>query len=367
MTNSEKICNSIASKFFLNDFTFKNLYYLNGKVKQEICDGLIECGDIYLLLQVKERGSASSSCDETKWLEKKVYKDAVSQIKTSIQVIKNNQGLKVLDMYDQEVELNPDHDIIPIIVFLNDDIEGYDMIYTSSTALKINVFSIKDFGEMMDMLKVPIDIIDYLDFRMRLFGDAKRIPKLMCFESEDSVMISIPQDEEGVAKHFYMMNLRQYKDVNVEEFLFILKHHYDRMRDGMFHPQYKEILRVMVKFNRPTIKQFMERWECVTKREIAESPIFDRFLIFDGMGILFGNSKRGTKYDDNEFYLVIMSMFAQKFKLDKVMALVHFPEKFKDYTYLIQTMLYEEPYEYNKELMDKVKETGWWDNAKFNK
>ena len=41
MTNSERICNEIGSKFFCKDFVYEDLkYYNETNNKVELCDGL---------------------------------------------------------------------------------------------------------------------------------------------------------------------------------------------------------------------------------------------------------------------------------------------------------------------------------------
>ena len=58
MTLSEQICQEINRKFYFDDFVLTNLFYTKDGVKMEICDGLIEFQDIYIILQIKERSSS---------------------------------------------------------------------------------------------------------------------------------------------------------------------------------------------------------------------------------------------------------------------------------------------------------------------
>ena len=91
MTLSEQICQEINRKFYFDDFVLTNLFYTKDGVKMEICDGLIEFQDIYIILQIKERSSSYNEYNNySKWIEKKVYKKAVSQIKDTIHILQMN-------------------------------------------------------------------------------------------------------------------------------------------------------------------------------------------------------------------------------------------------------------------------------------
>lgn len=102
MTFSEQICQEINRKFYFDDFVLTNLFYTKDGIKMEICDGLIEFQDIYIILQIKEK-AANNDTDENniKWLSKKVYKKAVSQIKDTIRILQNESSLVVEDSPDQ--------------------------------------------------------------------------------------------------------------------------------------------------------------------------------------------------------------------------------------------------------------------------
>lgn len=123
MTFSEQICQEINRKFYFDDFVLTNLFYTKDGIKMEICDGLIEFQDIYIILQIKEK-AANNDTDENniKWLSKKVYKKAVSQIKDTIRILQNESSLVVEDMYGQTVEIDNSKKIIPVIIFKADDI-----------------------------------------------------------------------------------------------------------------------------------------------------------------------------------------------------------------------------------------------------
>ena len=169
MTLSEKICQDINRKFYFDDFVLTNLYYVKDGIKMEICDGLIEFEDRYIIIQIKERNSQENTNNQ-KWLDRKVYKKATSQIKDTIDIINQIDNLIVQDLYGQQVEIDKTKSILPIIVFKNEEILDYQRVYYSSTKnININIFSEKDYETMMEKIEVPCEIIDYLLLRQDLF------------------------------------------------------------------------------------------------------------------------------------------------------------------------------------------------------
>ena len=90
MTISELNCTNALLEYFFKEFVYRDLYVYMGKHKKELCDGLVEFQDAYVIFQIKEkRGSTAED-----WLQKKVYKKAVSQVKDTIDMIQNGNKKK---------------------------------------------------------------------------------------------------------------------------------------------------------------------------------------------------------------------------------------------------------------------------------
>ena len=369
MTISEKICNEIASKFFLNEFTYKELYFLNGAVKEELCDGLIECGDAYLVVQVKERDGGTST--DEKWLESKVYKKAVSQIKKSIEAIKSGKGTTVYDMYDQEVVVDSKFDILPVIVFFNDNISEYCRVWVSSTGLKINVFNGTDYRKMMDTLKVPVDILDYLGYRTNLLGKAKSLPTFIIDDQEDCARIGRIANEQDFAQFFAMREFDKTNEteIAIENFLFILRNFRERMTFGKFCKDYKEVLKKLIIMKRRAIKEFIARWLDISKNKVLKTPVYDRFMIFqrsDGetYGFLFIKSKRGIKEDNMNFYSFLIELFSQKFKINTVVLFISYKDTAEGFDYYIETIYSEKEYKPDEEIIKILAKADPWQHGK---
>lgn len=91
MTGSELQCNNILIDYFFKEFVYRDLYFYKGKQKQELCDGLVEFQDAYVVFQIKEKRKSTAQ----DWLQKKVYKKAVHQIKETIAMLQDGNVIVV--------------------------------------------------------------------------------------------------------------------------------------------------------------------------------------------------------------------------------------------------------------------------------
>ena len=60
MTKSEIQCTNYIIDFFFKEFVYRNLYFYESKQKLELCDGLIEFQDSYVIFQIKEKDTSTS-------------------------------------------------------------------------------------------------------------------------------------------------------------------------------------------------------------------------------------------------------------------------------------------------------------------
>ena len=138
LTGSELQCTNVLIDYFFKEFVYKNLYVYDGKQKKELCDGLVEFQDAYVIFQIKEKDGSTAQ----DWLHKKVYKKAVSQIKDTIDMIRNLGEIEVESFSGEKITLVSTKQIMPVIIFDSDD-NDYKQVHVSSqnNALRINVFS----------------------------------------------------------------------------------------------------------------------------------------------------------------------------------------------------------------------------------
>lgn len=123
---------------------------------------MVEFQDAYVIFQIKEKDGSTAQ----DWLHKKVYKKAVSQIKDTIDMIRNLGEIEVESFSGEKITLVSTKQIMPVIIFDSDD-NDYKQVHVSSqnNALRINVFSMNDFVRMLDSIAIPYDIVYYLELR----------------------------------------------------------------------------------------------------------------------------------------------------------------------------------------------------------
>lgn len=207
MTKSEKITSMISRDFFLTQYIYTDVYVKEGKQEKEFCDCLIEFSSVYIVIQIKERDeNATGSKDE--WFEKKVVKKAKSQLKDTFSFYKNKSN----QIFSKSSELTLDRgkELLPIIVFLNNDLNEYKrIIYSKSLDTVINIFSVSDFEVMLQTLKLPYDIISYLIYRLAFqpTESGKLIFDEVC---EDLTILSTPKTEDDYAYMFLARNYYEY-------------------------------------------------------------------------------------------------------------------------------------------------------------
>lgn len=365
MTLSEKICQDINRKFYFDDFVLNNLYYWKDGIKMEICDGLIEFDGIYLIIQIKERNENDDSNNE-KWIQQKVYKKAVSQIKNTIAIIKTIPNLIVEDMYGQKVEINPNNQILPIIIFKNDNLNDYRKVYHSrSLDFNINIFSLKDYSKMMNVLEMPIDIVNYLNIRMEMFQYGNF--NILIDEMSD-VWNSFAnvENEQDIASCFLFkyVNNKEYNYSAIKDYLGIIQKYHSRSLNE--NNKYKQILYRMLRLDRFGADCFIQRW--IKSWEFAQKGIlnFSQHIVCknceETFGFLFVSSKKNIKEDCKGFYLYLSNLFVQQYSLDTAITLVCYYEG--DEHYLVNWMMMSKPFENDTELQNILKKNNPWKHIK---
>ena len=365
MTLSEKICQDINRKFYFDDFVLNNLYYWKDGIKMEICDGLIEFEDRYIIIQIKERDSQESTNNQ-KWLERKVYKKATSQIKDTIEIIKMTDNLIVEDLYGQQVNIDKTKSILPIIVFKNDEITEYKRVYHSSTKnININIFSENDYKTMMEKIEVPCEIIDYLMLRQELFQHSNFNVILDDSENGYFMMANI-ENELDVAEYFLMKTIKDkpYNKLDVKNFLGIIqKYNLKRINQTQ---DYKQILYRMLRFDRFGASYFMQRWNNCW--DLSKKRIFNCQQIIVGQniserfGFLFISAKKDDVKDNNKFYSHLTNLFIQKYQLQTAIAIISYYEG--NNNYLVNWLFMSKPFENDEELQKVLDNNDLWKHTK---
>lgn len=260
MTNSERICNEIGSKFFCKDFVYEDLkYYNETNNKVELCDALFEHGGMYLVLQIKERSQNKGKRSTEDWLSEVVYKQAVEQLITTIDAIKNKQ-IQVHDLYHQKVDIHNNNLIFPLIVFDNSEVISYKRSVNCNSTI-IHVLSMVDYQSMMEVLVLPYDIFYYLQERSQWITDSGGLPHIVVGENENISIIANIKTEKDFANFFksYTYDGDATNRDNALKILAIIGSF--RERQVKKSAQYKTILRLLQLIAPKDATGFMERFD----------------------------------------------------------------------------------------------------------
>ena len=321
MTQSERICNEIGSKFFCKDFVYENLKYYNDKNnKVELCDGLFEYCGTYIALQIKERDKSKSTKTDEEWLNEVVYGVAVSQIINTINGIKTNK-ISVNDLYHQPVMLKNDYLIYSVIIFDNKNITEYKKVVEHDN-IKINIFSLEDYATMMETLIHPYDIISYLYNRLQT-----SIPNILIGENSSSIIISSISSEQDFAQNFSELiyyNNPKLKEASLQMLALIGKYKTNLIKNN---PNYKKILEILQMIKPEDSLNFMDRfwfaWKnaCNNKFDSSKNIMLQSINDNKRIGITFFSI--GTeKFKESRYYEILCDAKQLQNKLDIVLLIV---------------------------------------------
>lgn len=205
MTNSEKLLSSFSEDFFYKELVYADLKFVpEGGTEIELADLIINLEDVILAIQLKERNEKDRTQDknvEEKWLKKKCKK-AKEQIKDTILYI-NNEKVSFVNARGKATKINPNAEIVPLVVFENVSISEYEHLLRSHTAdgLSVNCMSIDDFQLMCQELVSPIEIIEYVKWRKEFYEKNGAI-NLLITETKKGFFLSKPQKQETLVHQY---------------------------------------------------------------------------------------------------------------------------------------------------------------------
>lgn len=362
MTDSELQCTNILIDYFFKEFVYRDLYVYKGKQKQELCDGLVEFQDAYVVFQIKEKRKSTAQ----DWLQKKVYKKAVSQIKDTIAMLKDKNVIQVESFSGEKVILDAQKKILPVIIFDSEE-SDYKQIHTSSQDkdLRINVFSVDDFRIVLERIVIPYDIVLYLEMRSAFFEST--FPDLLINNiSETETSLAKIENEDGLLDYFIAIkNGNKYIDDNaLEGFRFIIKSFQERLLDGELYNKevYKETLKYLLKSNRNTIQDFMLRWRICVDHCIKREETMHHFLIDTGNGVGYLYITEMAIIKEYEHIKFILQLFKYKFKLETVVGVLFNMINKEDYT--VEWILISSENVYNEQFERILEEEKLWSNIK---
>lgn len=268
MTNSERLLSSFSEEFFYKEFVYADLKFTpEGGTEIELADLIINLEDVVLAIQLKERNLKDRTQDkniEEKWLTKKCKK-AKEQIKDTILYIKNG-NVAFLNARGKKTCINPNAEIVPLVVFENASISEYEHLLRNHTfgGLSVNCMSIDDFQIMCRELMSPIEIIKYIKWRKE-FYEKKGAINLLITETENGFFLSKPLQHETLV-HQYLYEEYGEELLSKDEFCYELFRQYVSVlyehTELVSEPEgCYEVMKFLAHLFRDEIKYFVERIE----------------------------------------------------------------------------------------------------------
>ncbi len=207
MNKSERLLSAFAEMYFFKEFVLDDLCFTpEDSTKVELADLLLNLGDIVIAIQLKSRNEKEQTHDlskENRWFENKCKK-AKEQVKETLRFISSGILPTFKNKRGQDIILQTDAEVIPLVVFDNDAIKKYPHILRkhSENGMNINCMSYHDFQEMCRIIITPIEIIAYLKYRKDLYETHGDID-FMIFDGEGPhFLITKPTTNESLAHQF---------------------------------------------------------------------------------------------------------------------------------------------------------------------
>lgn len=275
MNKSEQLLSVFSEDYFFKELVCDNLCYTpTDSAEIELADLIINLDDVIIAIQLKERNEHDQTSDiakENKWLEKKC-KVAKEQVKETIRLISSGDLPSFPNKRDYPIIFRSDAEVIPLVVFLNDQIDAYPHLLRkhSEDGVDINCMSFYDYAEMCKVLISPIEIVRYLEYRKRIYAEHGDVNIMILDGADDELVIARPTRNESLthvylAETYGMNEARNCVDA-IQFFRNFLHKIPNHIVDGQDGNKFYEILLFLAHMNRIEISKF---WSMLddTKKE----------------------------------------------------------------------------------------------------
>lgn len=223
VNETEKILSAFAQMYFFKELVQDQFQFTeDGSTEKEVADLLLNLGDIIVAVQLKARNES----DKTEYLEKEIKwlnhrcKDAKKQVKDSIMHIRTRRLPAFENERGQQVTIDPNAEIIPVVIFMNEDIgDHYEHVLWkySDAGMDINCLSFLDFQTVCRELMTPIEIVEYLKWRLSFYQNNGNLNSSIFVGDDDSVLLTRPTSGETLVHQFLA---KQYGFKNAKEMEF---------------------------------------------------------------------------------------------------------------------------------------------------
>lgn len=269
MNDSEKFLSAFSELYFYKELVLRNLHFtIENSTEKEVADLLVYGGDFIIAIQLKARNEKDQTSDpekELKWLTSKC-KLAKKQVKESIAFIRSGNLPPFENGRNKQVQLSATVEIIPLVIFTNDNIENnYPHILRkhSEDGMDINCMSFTDFQQMCKVLLSPMEIVEYLRWRLFFFQNNGNVNISVHMDDKDNIMFVKPSLGEALGHQFiaekYGVEGDQERKKYIEAFTDMLHKLPDRIVVESESESSYPLILFFAHFNRLEIKAFVER------------------------------------------------------------------------------------------------------------
>lgn len=207
MNRSEKLLSAFSEDYFFKELVLDDLWFsLPNSNRVELADLLINLGDVVVAIQLKERNEENQTEnleEETKWLVDR-GKVAKKQVKQTLEHIASGNLPAFSNKREQSVRLSPYATVIPLVVFENRCISEYPHLLWkhSESGMNINCMSFDDYCEMCRVLVTPMEIVEYLEYRRKIYEEHGEVDIMFLDSVDDTLVFTKPRKREALVHHF---------------------------------------------------------------------------------------------------------------------------------------------------------------------
>lgn len=273
----EEFTAQINATTFWKEFTFSHTKFSPpARSEVELADGLVKIGSLAFVFQMKERNDETTDpAQERKWFRKKVLGKAVSQIKDSLQYLRDHARIELTN--DQghtfRIEGSELKDIKKVVVFLAGRSLPDDCwrtkYHVSETAGFIHVVASHDYLGILEKLRVPDDIRLYFEYRESV------LPRLeaanVVVEEPDIVvgfLLEMDLPEPGsIGKLRYLV-----QDMDQFDLSHIMRNLQDHIVNPTGSTEYYRIMEEFARVPRSIWRAFRQRFDIALKATKDREP-----------------------------------------------------------------------------------------------
>lgn len=270
VNESEKILSAFSQIYFYKELVHDDLKFIpENDTEKEVADVLLNIGDIIIAIQLKWRNDKDLTDDEqkeVKWLGKQC-KEAKKQIKDSISFIQSGKLPAFENRRNMNIKLDESAKIVPLIIFMNENIKTYKPVVWkhSDEGMNVNCMSFADFKKVCEVLITPIEIADYLEWRLDFYEKNGEVDTFIYEDEEGNIAISKPRNNESLVYQFLATEYGVSKATSMENELLVFQEflhkfpEHTRIRSVDFADF--EFVKFFAHFCRVEISPFVERLE----------------------------------------------------------------------------------------------------------